>query len=467
MRVWAAATEGPRHPSPRPVSKTQPLFAQLKPRRNASREEVEANQRARLHAAMGEACARKGYGATTAMEVARLAGVSRKTLYKHFGSLEGCCLATYDVVVDDAVGRIAAAYRAAGPRDHDCAAGLCRAFDAFVAEMLERPKTSRVAMVDILSVGPSALERIERAEAVFVEMIAASLAQEDDGLAVSSGLIRPLIGGVWFVARSRLLDGEADEFADCGAELGRWLLSYRTAESVPILIDPARVTSFRTEYGSGGADERTRILWAAASLIARGSSGVLVETEIAELADVSPATFSEHFEDVGKCLLATLELLGAETLALALRESEGATSWAAGICHAARALCLHVATDRAFARAAFVEAYAGGPAAIERRADLMRGFANVLLRRAPLADRPSALEAEAIVGSVWSLVQRQVVKGQAHRLPALAARVAFLALAPIVGAEEALATITAELEAAGGNGSARRRTPVGSSSAHR
>ena len=78
----------------RPATKRlpRPLYEQLVPRRNASSRAVEAHQRARLHAAVIEACAEHGYGATTARELVTLAGVSTKALYKLFGSKDECFL---------------------------------------------------------------------------------------------------------------------------------------------------------------------------------------------------------------------------------------------------------------------------------------------------------------------------------------------------------------------------------------
>jgi hypothetical protein len=56
-------------------TKLEPLFPQLVARRNAPAKAVAAHQRARLHAAMIEACTRHGYAETTAREVVALAGV--------------------------------------------------------------------------------------------------------------------------------------------------------------------------------------------------------------------------------------------------------------------------------------------------------------------------------------------------------------------------------------------------------
>jgi hypothetical protein len=108
-------------------------------------------------------------------------------------------------------------------------------------------------------------------------------------------------------------------------------------------------------------------------------------------------------------------------------------------------LC-RVATDPALARAAFVDAFALGPAGHERRAALLRGFAHSLVTRSPANRRPPTSVAEAIVGSIWSLVQRQVMAGRRAHLPALVPGAAFLAMAPVIGAEPALALIAAEQE---------------------
>jgi len=426
----------------------------LIPRRNASASAVAAHQRGRLHAAMIEACADRGYSATTTRELVALAGVSKKALYQRFESKQDCFLATYDLVVREAVERISDAYRGDpdGEREADWTNGLCRAFNAFAAELVERPGPSHLALVEVLSAGPAAVERIESAESVFVAMIRRTFDQAPDSLDVAPGLIRPLIGGIWSVAQNRLLEGRAEEFATCGTELGDWLLRYRCADDIPLLGIPAYQPGSRADHAWGdAADERSRLLQAAASVIARGGHGELAEAGIAELASVTPDRFAANFKDAEQCFLATLEFLSARAFARAIRESNTASSWAAGVCLAIRSLSLQVATDRALAHAAFVDRPAASPASRDRRAELMRAFADVLFRRAPSDCKLTMLAAEAIVGAVWSLLQRQVNKGRPDRLPALSGRAAFLVLAPIIGADAALDTINSELRSPAGD----------------
>jgi AcrR family transcriptional regulator len=442
----------------RGVGRPEPLYPQLRARRNASREAVGAHQRARLHAAMIEVVAECGYAATTVRHLRGLAGVSERTVYEHFESKEAYFLATYDLVVRQAVERISAAYRGTRGDEHDWAAGLCRAFDAFVEELVERPKSSQLALVEVLAVGPAALERIECAEAVFARMIAQSLAQGPGDVALPPLLVRSIVGGIWLVSRNRLLEGRPAAISSSGRELAQWMLAYCAPGAGSLACTTAEWAPPRAGVLEAPADveggERTRMLRAAARIAAKGGYLGLTPGQITELAGVSPEAFSTAFDGVGECFLASLELLSAQALARALRESEGAPDWPAAVCRAIHALLCQVAEDRVFARAAFVEVFAAGPAGIERRAALIRSFAALLARRVPLERRPSPLVAEAIVGAVWSIAHRHVARDRAHLLPSLSSHAAYLALAPIIGAEEAIEAILAEL--ADGEGGGKR-----------
>lgn len=421
-----------------------PLFPKLVPRRNAPRRAVAAHQRVRLHAAMIEACARHGYVKTTARELTALAGVSTKSLYAHFGSKEACFFATYDFVVQQAMGRIAGAYREGAAGDeHDWDEGLCRAFEAFTAELVDHPAASRLALVEILATLPEAMGRIERTEAQFATMISTSLAHVGDDLAIPPGLLRPLIGGLWFVARTCLLEGNPQAIGSAADELSEWLLAYRTAAGSRL---PAGGSAARRSAGGERADDtptstRGRLLRATADVVARGGYSALVPAHVVDLAGVTEGDFLSQFDDTGDCFLSMLEWLSARALAEARRECEPATTWAGGVCRAVETLFLRLASDEALARAAFLDVFAVVPGGAARHATIMRGFAESLIRRAPAAARPTQLVAEAIVGAVWSICQRHVVRGRAELLPSAAPRATFVILAPILGADAALAVI--------------------------
>lgn len=424
---------------------------------------MRANQRARLRGAMIEAVAEHGYEATSVRRLRALAGVSEKTVYDLFPSKQAYFLDTYDFVVRGAAGRIAAAYRGTGERDRS--AGLCRALDAFAEEVARRPKAARLALVEALVAGPAALERIGRGEALFERMIARSLERSPAGVELSPVLLKGIVGGVWHAARTRLLQERPAAMHGSGRELSEWVLSYRSPAAR--LLDgaaarpdgPARhLPGGGRETGTARIDggERMRMLRAAAQIAARGGYQGLTSGQIAERAGVEPERLFQLFSSVEGCFLASLELLSVQALTGALRESEGAPDWPASVCRAVGALMRHIAGDPALARVAFVEALAAGPAGVERGAALMRSFAELLARRAPRSRRPAPLVAEAIVGAVWAMVRRHVAHGRARALPALAGHVAYVVLAPIVGAEAAVEAILAERAA----GTGRRAEPA-------
>jgi AcrR family transcriptional regulator len=418
------------------------------PRRNASAKAVSAHQRARLHAATIEACVRHGYADTTARELAALAGVSTSSLYKHFTSKEECFLATYDLIVQQATGRISAAYRgdSRGAADRDWSDGLCRAFDAFAEELIQRPDPSRLVLVEVLAVAPAAMARIERAESLFATMIATSLAEAPDGVVPPPKIIRPLIGGVWFVARARLLGADPEAITAAGAELREWLLAYRSPATTALPVVRPRRPSLVQERRlvAPVQSERDRMLQVAAAVVARGGYAALSPGEVVELAGVGEGDFADQFGDIRGCFLAMLDRLSARAIAEAERESRDAPTWSSSVVRAVESLFLCLATDAALARAVSLDSFAAGPAGGERLETIMRGLAELLRRRAPAQGRPSALVADAIVGSVWSIAHRHVVLGRRELLPGAAIRAAFLTLAPIIGADAALAAVVAE-----------------------
>jgi AcrR family transcriptional regulator len=426
----------------------EPLYPRLTPRAGADPERVRANQRERLHGAMIEAVTEHGYRATTVSRVIALAGISRKTFYQEFANKETCFLATYDRVVREAMERIQAAYRAGEGGERDWNAGLCRAFGAFAAEIVDRPKPTRLALLDVLAAGPAAHARMERAEGVFVQMIAQSFAQAPEEVAMPQPMLRSLVGGTWLITRSHLLRDRPTAIADAGQELLDWMLAYRhpAVEALPLQV--AAPPGHGPERARREQDERTALLRSVAELAAKEGVACLTAEHVARRAGAAPDALSRHFESVDACFFSALKLMSVEAMARAMRESRGAPDWPTAVCRSVRAVLCKIAEDPIFARAAFVAVYTAGPAGMEQQADLMLSFATALVRRAPGSAKPSPLVAEAIVGSIWSIAHRHVVHDRARVLPSRWPHAAYLTLAPIVGAEAALEAIGVELATA-------------------
>ncbi|HET7589657.1 MAG TPA: helix-turn-helix domain-containing protein, partial [Solirubrobacterales bacterium] len=82
-----ATSEAPG-PAPQDAAQSQKPYGKLSPGPGKPATEVAAHQRARIHSAMVELAADRGYKAVTVRDLARLAGVSSRAFYKHFNGKE-------------------------------------------------------------------------------------------------------------------------------------------------------------------------------------------------------------------------------------------------------------------------------------------------------------------------------------------------------------------------------------------
>lgn len=420
-------------------AQAEPLYAKLRPCPNGPGREVVVNhQRARLYGAMIERVAGQGYGATTMTEFCKLAGVSTRTLYQLFDSKEAYFLATYDVIVGNAITRIGAAYRSEG----DWRARLRAGFAAYAAEVVEEPKAARLVLVEVLGAGPAALARMRRTRLIFEEVVSASFGDAPDGVALPPLIAKGIVCGVERITRQRLLAGDVTELPALVDELLAWALSYRSAAA-------ARLTATLPAQGDGhapccrrarGENDRARILRCAAQIAATKGYAQLSPARIAGEAGVSEARFDELFESREQCLLDALGRLSLEALVCATQAARG-TGGSAAVHAGIAALMRHIAASPVLVQVAFVEIFALGPAGIERRERLLGQFTDQLMRGLPTSRAPSRLAAEASVGAVWGIVHHYVTRGATHLLPGFAGYATYIALAPAIGGEAAAQVI--------------------------
>jgi AcrR family transcriptional regulator len=118
-------------------------------RHGLSREAVVDSQRERVLDAMIAAVNEDGYHATSIVEVAHRAGVSRKTVYEVFADKEGCLLAAHDLLV----GRLLAAVRPAWERPGAWSEKVRGALAAILTAIADRPQGARLALVEMLAAG--------------------------------------------------------------------------------------------------------------------------------------------------------------------------------------------------------------------------------------------------------------------------------------------------------------------------
>jgi AcrR family transcriptional regulator len=423
----------------------EPLYRGLQPRWSGlDSEQVARHQRLRLYGAMIEAVAGRGYTATSVRELARLAGVSKRTVYDRFDSKEGYFLATFDHVVGSSSRRISDAYAS----ESDPTQGLCAAFQAFLDEVAQRPGAARLALVEVLGAGPAALERMDRGRRLFETMIAASL---PDGELLPPLILTGIVGGVERVTRRHLIAGAVAELADRAPELSAWASCYdaRIAAGLASAVarehdarDPPRASTNWVAWLCRG-DEQTRLLRATAAIAGREGYAALEPRRIARLAKLPADAMAELYDSTEDCFMAAYELLGVEALACATMASQHPTDWRVGIHDGLTALMDHFAEHPVLARVLFVEVFALGPSWVGRRNAMLERFVDLLSSRVLHSEYPPGLTADLIIGAIWTVMHQCVARRAKHLLPSLAGQATFLALAPLIGAEEAAGCIRA------------------------
>jgi AcrR family transcriptional regulator len=433
----------------------------LKPRPGRSGQGVAAHQRGRIHAATIELVAEAGYGELTATGIAGVAGVSKRTFYENFEDKQGCFFATYDLIVRHTAREVLAAERRAG----DWQQQLCAGFGAFAREVAEQPQAARLALVEVFAAGPPAFERMRHTRGLFEALVADSFARPRDGVQLSPLLIRAIVAGETRVARSRLLAGRERELPEQADALMRWALSLRDGAAretcggrPPLRLVRSPVSDRRPDAGEVielAGDERGAILAAAADLTAKDGYTALTVTSIRRAAGVSRRRFEAHFEGVDDCFLAAVELPIGRAMARARAAFLSSESWPRAIYRGFAALCAQIAADPVLRRLAFFEVLAAGCEAVRWRARFATDLGMLIRHSSPPGLQPSELDAEASVGAVLALLHNQVISGRVSQLPQLAGTLAYLVLAPAMGAGASVEVIASERALAG-----RRSTPV-------
>ena len=425
----------------------------LRPGPGRSPGDVGAHQLARIHRATTEVVAESGYENLTVRSVVQRAEVSTRAFYEHFESKEDCFLRTHEFVVRRTARRIVADQ--AGERDWQERFRL--AVGAFTRELACEPEAARLALLEAHTAGPAARERVRHAEHIFEAMIAESFSRAADGIVVPRAVVEGIVAGVEHVARTMVLAGRELELPTLGDSLAEWALCYRR-EAVMTLgdlgprslsgrstIEPCSDQASAAERegfeGRSRNGDRAVLLSSVARLAVAEGYERLTVGGICKVAGVSRRSFNRHFEGIEDCFLAVVDERGREAIALAGEVRACSSSWAGGVYQAIAAFCAQLAADPLLARLLFVEPFAAGASGIERDGQLGSSWVGQLLGDAPPDARLVESTIAASTGAAWGLLGRWVAEGRARDAQQLAPALAYLTLAPAVGAERAVAEI--------------------------
>jgi AcrR family transcriptional regulator len=176
---------------------------------------VVANQRDRILDAVMIVVSERGYAAMRIEDVILVAGVSRRTFYDHFANKEEAFLAAYDLVVRQLTAAVGSAFAGGGAWSSQVSRGLA----VFLQLLASEPALARVCIVEVLAAGPNALARRAASLQRFRVFIA-----PDDEERTGSGQVTPLtaetvIGGVYEVIYSRVVERRTHELPSLMPEL--------------------------------------------------------------------------------------------------------------------------------------------------------------------------------------------------------------------------------------------------------
>ena len=176
---------------------------------------VVSNQRERVLDAVMQVVAEHGYARRRIADVVGVAGVSRRTFYDQYANKEDAFLAAYDLVVEQLMGAVAAAYAmpaASWP------ARIGRGLNGLLRLLADEPALARVCVVEVLAACPAALAR--RTEAM--KRFRTFLDPRADA-AVPGGppslTAETVVGGVYEVIYSRVVAGRTQELPGLLPEL--------------------------------------------------------------------------------------------------------------------------------------------------------------------------------------------------------------------------------------------------------
>ncbi len=358
-------------------------------------DEIEAIQRERLRGAVIHAVASGGYQATSTRELCRLAGVSKRTLYERFGSKEACLQATYDAVLEP----IVTTMRQALGSQREPRMRVHAVIEAFQTAVVRERCGATLGLIITAEAAESALGGPMR----LIDHVGEQLrACYGDGEGPPEFVIRGAATAVMSVTRSWIFHGRETELGELAQQLSDWLHRYR--------------------------GKTTRLL-------GQGRSELLMEA--AQEREALGVEGAQGLDDPPT-------LRQSSQRALRLMEASGASDrdWAVGTCVAYFELLCHVRNDPGSARLAFVDAPGLGPDVDGVREQMIQGGVDLYSRRAPPTRTPSPAVGHAVTGASWGLMHDHLEGRDGDlRTSVLCEQLSYLAIAPVLGSEQAVRSI--------------------------
>jgi AcrR family transcriptional regulator len=431
--------------------------APAQPISTALQDDRESTRRERLLSAMIDVATTDGYAAATVARVVVRAGVSRPSFYEHFIEKEDCFLAALAGVQEQMLAQVTRAVRGEGPEQ---AAGAAVA--ALIDFADSKAAMGRLAMSEALAGGPRALDARDRGIEEIARTVEQAFAQVPAGRSIPDVPLATTIGAVQRLLASRLRRGERG-LARMQKDLLGWLSSYeqpagehrwRTLAPSP---PPAR-SSFvariplrappppapgraRLSEGRVAENQRQRIVFATAELVARKGYAATTVAEIAKHSKLDGRVFYRLFADKQDAFAAVHELAFQRTMAVTAGAFFAGGQWPERVWEAGRAFTQFIAQNPTLTHASLIEGHAGDPARVQRLEDLLGAFTIFLqegYEHGTHGAPPTRLAVEAIAAANFEIVYRQARwHGATADMAGLLTHLSHICLAPFLGSARA------------------------------
>jgi AcrR family transcriptional regulator len=416
--------------------------------------------------AMTELIAREGYARANIAQAISLARVSRSTFYEHFADKLSCFLAVQrdlGAYVLAAIELAASEYRAEE---------ITHTVLSTLVELAEKdPASMRVLLTESLAAGPRAMDQRDGLMTGIERLIEEAWTNSPPHTPVWDVPARALVGGACRLLSLRILRG-ASGMHGLLPDLLAWADSYtrtageprwRTLErkdgtplprsphaELPSFAPPAPLPRGRhglpTAYVS--ANQRERIIHATIAAVRRRGYAAMTVADVVTEAHLTRAVFYQHFRDKQEVLSEINQIYFQQMMAVSARAFFSAGSWPERVWEGIHAAADLNADNPALAHVGFIETTAVGPESTRRIYDLVMAFAVFLeegYRHRPETQRLPRLSSEAIAAALFELIYGEIRRAEARQLRELIPNVAYIALAPFMGPENADAFITQRL----------------------
>ena len=416
-----------------------------------------ARYRTLLHAAAVEVVGEQGYGATTVDALAATAGVSTATLYEFFSGKEELVLDAGDTIAREITGRL----RARPVPEGDLRRALADVLSAVVDAVLQQPDAARLAVVDVVTVGPVGMER-RRQLTDELQALLRRAATPQRRPAISEPALAVLAGGTVAVLERHLRTGRLRPLRAAALDLAGWGALYESdaprampgpdaSTGAPAPGDAPSPFSLPLPRGRHGLPpafvkrhQRMRILEAVLAVSAEHGFEATSVRDLIAAAGLSHQTFYQHFASKEDAWSAAFDQAFVELFAAAWYAAAPQRGGADKVTAAVSACLNHLAAEPQRARLLLVDAPSAGRAATPAIDDAMEAFTRMVTRVAGDRKQP-AIVPFALVGGIVSLVAGWVIDGRAAELSELTPALVEIVFVPLFGS-------TAAREAATGLG---------------